>query len=193
MRRLLIWLSVAVVITAATAGLLWWTTATAAQFRVDGPRLEVSGQLTLASTERLGRLLEEHDGLTTLVIGPVSLGGAGDVTALLQKGMLIRAAGLSTIVAPDVALRGDAAYLLFSGVERRLGEGARLVLTGWETPAGPAAALPRDHPAHQERLDYVTRMLGSTDAYWVALEEGGGEGRELSTDAALALGILTAG
>jgi hypothetical protein len=195
MRRALTWLAVIVLLIGATGGLLWWTTATAAQFRVDGPRLEVTGQLTLASTERLDRLLEEHDGLRTVVIGPITVGGTGDgnVTSLLQKGMLIRAAGLSTVVAPDVTLSGDAAYLVFAGVERRLGEGARLVVTGWDTPAGPAAALPQDHPAHQERLDYVTRMLGSADAYWFALEAGGAEGHVLSRDEALALGILTDG
>ncbi|MFW5881881.1 MAG: hypothetical protein ACOCTP_05110, partial [Roseicyclus sp.] len=160
---------------------------------VEGTRLEVSGQLTLASTERLDRLLEEHEGLRTLVIGPISVAGADDVTSLLQKGMLIRGAGLSTLVAPGVTLRGDAAYLAFAGVERRLGEDARLVLTGWDTPQGPAAELPRDHPAHQERLDYVTRMLGAADAYWFALETGGTEGHALSRAEALSLGILTEG
>jgi hypothetical protein len=194
MRRVVIWLAVAVLVGGATAGLLWWTTATAAQFRVEGPRLEVSGQLTLASTERLDRLLEEHGDLTTVVIGPITLAGSGDgdVTALLQKGMLMRAAGLSTLVAPGVTLRGDAVYLVMAGVERRLGEDAQLVVTGWDTPVGPAAALPQDHPAHQERLDYVTRMLGSDAAYWAMLDEGGAEGRALSRDEAVALGILTA-
>jgi hypothetical protein len=193
MRRVVVWLAAAVLLAGATGGLLWWTTATAAQFRVEGPRLEVTGQLTLASTERLDRLLEEHDGLTTLVIGPISVSGAGDVTSLLQKGMLIRAAGLSTVVAPDVTLSGDAAYLVFAGVERRLGEGARVVLTGWDTLEGPASALPEDHPAHQERLDYVTRMLGSAEAYWFALENGGATGHVLSTDEAQGLSILTEG
>jgi hypothetical protein len=192
MRRLITWLGGALVLIGATAGLLWWTTATAAQFRVEGPRLEVSGQLTLASTERLDRLLDEHGDLTTLVIGPITVGGDGDVTSLLQKGMLIRGAGLSTVVAPEVTLRGDAVYLVYAGLERRLGEGARLSLTGWDTPQGPAAMLPEDHPAHQERLDYVTRMLGSDAAYWFALRNGGAEGHVLSPDEALSLGILTA-
>lgn len=190
MRRILIWLGVALAVTGATGGLLWWTTATAAQFRVEGPRLDVSGQLTLASTERLSRLLEEHAALTTVVIGPVTVGGDGSVTSVLQKGGLIRAAGLSTRVAPDVTLRGDAVYLAMAGVERHLGAGAGLVLTDWETPLGPAAELPRDHPAHMERLDYVTRMLGSDDAYWRALEAGP-EGDALSPGEAQALGILT--
>jgi hypothetical protein len=63
MRLLIIWMGAAVVVVAATAGLLWWSTESSAQFRVDGGALSVSGQLTLASTERLDRLLEENDGL----------------------------------------------------------------------------------------------------------------------------------
>jgi hypothetical protein len=39
---------------------LWFSTASSAQFRVEGDALSVSGQLTLASTERLDRLLEEN-------------------------------------------------------------------------------------------------------------------------------------
>lgn len=189
MRRVLLWLVVVVIVVAATAGLLWWTTASAAQFRVEGERLEVSGQLTLASTERLDRLLEEHGQLTTLVIGPVL--AEGDVTALLQKGLLVRGAGLNTEVAEGTDLRGDAVYLFMAGVERRLGAGARLVLTGWQTPAGPAADLPLDHPAHQERVDYVTRMLGSPDVYWLALEAGREGARALGAAEAAGLGLAT--
>jgi hypothetical protein len=38
MRLLIIWMAAAVVVTAATAGLLWFSTASSAQFRVDGGR-----------------------------------------------------------------------------------------------------------------------------------------------------------
>lgn len=170
MRLLLIWLGAALVVIAATTGLLWFSTASAAQFRVDGERLFVSGQLTLASTERLDRLLEEHEGLSTLVLGDI--GAESDATSLLQKGLLIRQAGLGTEVAPGVTLSGDAVYLFLAGTSRRLSEGAALRVTDWQTRVGPASALPRDHPAHQERLDHVTRMLGSGAFYWYMLESG---------------------
>jgi hypothetical protein len=132
----------------------------------------VSGQLTLASTERLDRLLEENDGLTTLVLGEIA--AESDATALLQKGLVVRGAGLSTEVAGGVALRGDPVYLFLAGVDRRLGGARTLVVTDWQTRVGPASLLPRDHPAHQERLDYVRRMLGAEDFYWYTLEAGEG-------------------
>jgi hypothetical protein len=190
MRGLLIWLGAAVVVIGATAGLLWWTTATAAQFQVEGDRLTVSGQLTLASTERLDRLLEEHEGLATLVLGDIAV--ESDATSLLQKGAVVRGAGLGTEVADGVTLTGDAVYLFLAGTERRLGDGAGLVATDWQSRVGPASLLPREHPAHEERRDYMRRMLGSEDFYWYMLEAGEGSGRPVTEAELAAFGILTA-
>jgi hypothetical protein len=189
MRLLIIWMAAAVVVVAGTAGLLWFSTASSAQFRVDGDALHVSGQLTLASTERLDRLLEEHRGLTTLRLGEIL--AESDATSLLQKGLLIRGAGLSTEVADGVTLTGDAVYLFLAGTQRRLGAGAALVATDWQSRVGPASLLPREHPAHQERLDYVQRMLGSGDFYWYTLEAGAGAA--MSRADMVALGVLTQG
>ncbi len=189
MRRAAIWLGVAVAVVGATAGLMWWTMASAARFEVDGDRLTVSGQLTLASTERLDRLLEEHGDLSTLILGDVSV--ADDVTTLLQKGTLIRSTGLSTEVAPGVTLTGDAVYLFLGGITRTLGTDARLAVEGWRTPAGEAAMLPRDHPAHTERLDYVRRMLGTEDFYWFTLEAPGEMPHFMSRSEMGGLGVVT--
>jgi hypothetical protein len=186
-RGLFIWLGAALVVIVATSGLLWFTTASAAQFRVEGERLTVSGQLTLASTERLDRLLEENPDVTTLVLGEISV--ESDPTALLQKGLVVRGAGLDTEVDGGVALRGDPVYLFLAGVDRRLGPGATLVVTDWQTRVGPASLLPRDHPAHQERLDYVRRMLGAEDFYWFTLEAGGGA--PMNEADMVALGMLS--
>ena len=187
MRFRFIWLCAAVVVIAATAGLLWLTTASSAQFQVDGERLIVSGQLTLASTDRLDTLLEENPGLTTLVLGDIS--GESDATSLLQKGLVVRGAGLSTEIAAGVTLAGDAVYLLLSGVERKLGEDAEVAVSDWQTRVGPASLLPRDHPAHQERRDYVQRRLGSDAFYWYMLEGTGDPVRVTDLEA---LGVLTA-
>jgi hypothetical protein len=189
MRRAAVILSSLLGLVALTGALLWFSTATAARFEVDGDRLTVSGQLTLASTERLNVILEENGDLSTLVLGEIVPGG--DVTSLLQKGQLIRAAGLSTEVGPGVTVTGDAVYLFLAGITRQIGADGRLAVTGWDTDAGPAVALPRDHPAHSERLDYVTRMLGSGDFYWYTLEAG--EGASMSEADMVALGVLTAG
>ncbi|MDG4649790.1 hypothetical protein P6F26_15200 [Roseibacterium sp. SDUM158017] len=171
MARSLVWLAAIVVALAATGGLLWFSTVSAARFSVEGDMLHVSGQLTLASTERLNVILEENGDLSTLVLGDIAEGS--DMTALLQKGLLVRQAGLSTEVAPGATLSGDAVYLFLAGITRGIGPGGRVAVTGWDTPAGPAARLPRDHPAHSERRDYVGRMLGSDDFYWFTLEAPG--------------------
>ncbi|MCU4653351.1 hypothetical protein N8I71_10935 [Roseibacterium sp. SDUM158016] len=189
MRRVFILLGGALVIGAATAGLLWLTTATSARFETDGDRLLVSGQLTLASTERLDRLLEENGDLSTLVLGDIAPGS--DATALFQKGGLVRAAGLSTEVAPGVTLEGDAVYLFLAGVERRLGGNSGLAVTDWQTRDGPASALPREHPAHAERLDYVRRMLGNEDFYWFALQAGAGGRHEMTAVEQVVMNVVT--
>jgi hypothetical protein len=190
MRRILFWLGAGIVAIVATVALLWLTTATAARFEMDGDRLHVSGHLTLASTERLDRLIEQNGDLAVLVLGEVS--AAGDVTALLQKGSLVRAAGLSTEVAPGVTVGGDGVYLFLAGIDRRLRDGASLALTDWQTTNGPASELPRDHPAHAERLDYVTRMLGAEDFYWFMLEKGATGPHSITPEEARALNVVTA-
>lgn len=170
MRRAALWLGGAVALVALTAGLMWLTTAQSASFRVAGDRITVSGVLTLASTDRLERLLEDTPGLAVLEIGAVRVDGP--VTALLQKGALLRRAGLATEVAAGVTLTGDAVYLFLAGDPRRLGPGAGLAVADWMTPLGPASALPADHPAHEERRAYLRTMLGSEDLYWLALRAG---------------------
>ena len=80
-----------------------------------------------------------------------------------------------------------------TGYEDTFGVDETIVLTGWQTPQGPAAGLPQDHPAHQERLDYVTRMLGSADAYWVSLDPSRSDGRALGAAEARDLGLITQG
>lgn len=187
MRPVILWTAAVLAVAGATAGLLWFSTASSAQFRVEGEALSVSGQLTLASTERLDRLLEENAGLTTLVLGDIA--ADSDATSLMQKGLLVRGAGLSTELAEGVTLTGDAVYLFLAGTERRLGGGAALVATDWQSRVGPASLLPREHPAHQERLDYVQRMLGSGDFYWYTLEAGAGAA--MSRAEMVALGVLT--
>jgi hypothetical protein len=190
MRRILVWLGAGIVAIGATVALLWLTTATAARFEMDGDRLHVSGHLTLASTERLDRLIEQNGDLAVLVLGEVS--AAGDVTALLQKGSLVRAAGLSTRVASDVTLQGDGVYLFLAGIERRLDDGASLAVTDWQTQDGPASELPREHPAHAERLDYVTRMLGAEDFYWFTLAAGADGAHEMTPEETRVLNVMTA-
>jgi hypothetical protein len=139
-------------------------------------RLSVSGQLTLASTERLDRLLEEFEGLSTLVLGDIA--AESDTTSLMQKGLLVRGAGLSTespMASPCRAMRSTCSSRAWSDASAN---GAALVVSDWQTRVGPASLLPPEHPAHQERLDYVRRMLGSEEFYWTTLEAG--EGAPLS-------------
>jgi hypothetical protein len=183
MGRGVIWALVALAVLGGGGLLVWLTMASSAQFRVDGDRLHLSGRLSLASTERLDTILEENGDLAVLVLGEIEADGGA--TSILQKGRLIRAAGLSTEIAPGTTLSGDAAYLFLAGVTRRIRPGAALAVTGWDTPEGPAADLPHDHPAHTERLDYVERMLGAPDFYRFALEAGRG-GPHVLTPAELA-------
>jgi len=163
MRRLLIWLVGILALAGGTGALLWLLTAGAASFQIEGDRLHVAGTLTLASTERIDTLVEQNPGLTTLVLGEI--GADSDATALLQKGGLIRSLGLSTEVADGVTISGPAVYLFLGGAERRLGDGAQIDVSDWQTNVGPAAALPLNHPAHAERRGYVARMLGAPDFY----------------------------
>jgi hypothetical protein len=191
-RRVALWFGGIVVVSAATAVLLWMATAGAASFRVDGDRLIVSGQLTLMSTERIDTLIEQHPDIAVLVLEDIA--DASDATAMLQKGALIRSLGMNTAVAPGVTLSGDAVYLFLGGVERRLGSGARIVVSDWQTPLGPASALSMDHPAHAERRGYVAGMLGDAAFYdfMIGVAPVGG-GHRLSDAELQDFGLVTDG
>ncbi len=167
MRVLAYLLAVLVAVGGGGYALIQFASADAAAFRVDGPRLHVSGNLTLLSTERIDILIEENPNLTTVVLGEIDR--ASDPVALIQKGGLIRSLGLNTAVGPDVALGGDAVYLFLGGVERRLADGATLVVSDWQSDVGPASALAADHPAHTQRRGHVIAMLGDGAFYDFAI------------------------
>lgn len=192
MRRVYLWLIGVIVVCGATAVLLWMLMAGAASFQIDGNRLHVSGMLTLSSTERIDTLVEANPQLTTVVLGEI--GADSDATALLQKGGLLRALGLETEVAPGVTLSGPSIYLFLGGTSRRLGEGAQIEVSDWQTNVGPASALPVDHPAHSERRGHVTRMLGNAAFYDFMLGAAPvGDGYRLSAAEMAELGVVTGG
>lgn len=192
MRRAVLWLGGVVLVCAATAGLVWMASSGAASFRVDGTRLIVSGTLTLSSTERIDSLIEQNPGITTIVLEDIDRDS--DSTPIVQKGALIRVLGLDTELAPGVTLAGDAVYLFLAGVERRMGEGAELLVSDWQTPVGPASALPADHPAHTERRRYVDAMLGGPGFYGFMINAAPvGEGHRVGPSEVAEYGLVTGG
>ncbi len=179
MHRAAIWIGGLVVLVAATAGLLWLATSGAAQFRVEGERLHISGQLTLASTERIDTLVEQTPGLTTVVLGEIA--PDSDMTAILQKGALIRVLGLNTDIEDGVTLGLPGTYMFLGGVARRLGADQSLSAGDWMTNVGPASALSPEHSAHSERRGYVEQMLGDDAFYWFSLDAAPVDGARVLT------------
>ncbi len=171
---------------AATVGLVAFATLGAASYRVEGARLILEGPVSGASAERFEMLVEQHPGLSTLVLQDVP--GTSDITALVQKGYRIRALGMDTVVAPDATLAGDAVLLFLAGNDRRLGEGAALRVANWSPDA-----LAQDAPAHEERRRYVADMLGDDAFYWFTIEAAGhGESHQMSGAEIADYGLETA-
>ena len=131
-------------------------------------------------------------GLATFVLGDVS--AASDATSLLQKGAVVRGAGLATEVADGVTLDGGDARLPFpcghATAPRRWREAGRDRLAD----AGRACLRPAAGSIRriEERRDYMRRMLGSEDFYWYMLEAGEGTGRPVTEADLAGFGILTA-
>ncbi|WP_375550241.1 hypothetical protein [Rhodophyticola porphyridii] len=184
-RRVLFWGLGLVILGAATAGLLYFATAGATVFRVEGDRMYMSGPMTGASPERFEMLVEQNPGLRTVVLGDMP--GAADITALLQNGYRIRRLGLTTEVAPGARIEGDAVWLVLAGAGRQIGAGAEIVISDWG-----GAALAEDDVAHEERRRYVTDMLGG-DAFYRATLDAGAEGRLLTGEDFSRFGLVTGG
>jgi len=188
MKRAFFWLGGLAAVVLATGGLLWFATAGAAQFRVEGDTLYLSGTLSLAGNERFETLMDENPGLTTLILEDIP--GGADITASLQKGYRIRNFGLRTAIAPGAVVAGHGVYLFLSGVERRMGAGATLLLEDWALQGLRAGDMARDAPAHAERRSYVMDMLGEDTLYWMMVNDAG---RVIGADEAARLGLLTGG
>jgi len=140
-------------------------------FRVDGAELFVEGLLSGASTERIERLLEEHQQLEVVVLGDMP--GADDTVWLTQMGYLIRAAGLDTRAEGQIA--NDAILLFAAGVNRELA-GGDLVLSDAATARDRGWPLDTSDVARVVRRDFLGDMVG-TPALAEAWDTGLPEGR----------------
>ena len=181
LRKLLIWGGGLVVLVAVTGGLLYFATAGATQMRVDGDRLHISGPMNLATVESFEGLIEHNSGITTVVLG--DLPRADQITHVVLLGYRVQGLRLNTEVAPGAEIVGPAVWLFLGGVERRIGEGARLVVSDWG-----GGALAREDAGHEEQRRFVQDMLGDDAFYWATLEPGS---RVLSAREIAEFGLVT--
>ena len=180
-RRLLVWGGGAAALVAATAALLYFATAGATQMRVEGDRLYISGPINLATVEGFEGLAEHNESIATVVLG--DLPEVDEITHAVLLGYRVRGLRLDTEVAPGAEVAGPAVWLFLGGVERRIGAGARLVVSDW---GGGARA--REDAGHEEQRRFVQDMLGGDAFYWATLEPGG---RALSAGEIERFGLVT--
>ncbi|GAA5079423.1 hypothetical protein N0B44_22945 [Roseibacterium beibuensis] len=188
-KRLLFWALGLVVAVGGTAALLVLAMAGATTFRVeDGTRLHVEGKITGASTERVTNLLEQHPGLTEVVLGDII--GTDDANWLLAIGYHFRNAGLTTRAVGT--LDNDAILLWLAGVERRI-DGGTLRVTDAESARELGLPFDRTPVAAAERRRFSTAILGD-EGVALAIEALRAEGglHLLEPDSALIRPLLAA-
>lgn len=181
LRRLLIWGGGLAILVAVTGGLLYFATAGATQMRVEGERLYISGPMNLATVEGFEGLVEHHDGIATVVLG--DLPEVDEITHVVLLGYRVRGLRLNTEIAEGAEVVGPAVWLFLGGVERRIGEGARLLVSDWG-----GGALAREDAAHEEQRRFVQDMLGDDAFYWATLQPGP---RALSAEEIARFGLVT--
>ncbi|AHM04730.1 hypothetical protein roselon_02403 [Roseibacterium elongatum DSM 19469] len=155
-RKLLIWALGLIVAVGGTAALLVFATSGATTFRVeDGTRLHVEGKITGASTERVTNLLEQHPGLSEVVLGDIP--GTDDANWLLAIGYHFRNAGLSTRAVGT--LDNDAILLWLAGTERRI-DGGRFRVSDAAGARDLGLPFDRSDVAVAERRRFALAILG---------------------------------
>lgn len=174
LRRLAIFAGVVLALGAGGAALIRLAESGATEFRVEGDTLIISGPVSGAATERLGRLLEQTPGLERLVLG--DLPGTDDLVWLVGMGHLIRDAGLATVAEGEIV--NDAILLFAAGETRAMGGGA-LVLTSDGMARSLGQPVDRRPSATAERLRYLARMLGDADLAEFMAETRAGRDRHV--------------
>ncbi|MGB0799157.1 MAG: alpha/beta hydrolase [Planktomarina sp.] len=172
--------------------LLWFLASplTAADFRLSGENLVVSGVLGSRTPGRFERIMADNPQITRLVLGYIE--GSEDDQAMSKMLLRVRALGLETYLLADSEIYSGGVDLFVAGKTRRMEAGAIIGVHSWSDGRRDASDFPRTSHEHDMMRGYVAEMLGSEDWYWFTIYAAPADGMHVMTDAEIEeYGLLT--
>lgn len=129
------------------------------KLEIKGNEAFLSGDLGTITFHQIERMIAEHPEVKTLVLTQIS--GSINDQINVHTGRLVRKAGLTTKVLANSEIASGAVDLFCAGKERIVEKGARIGIHSWCCLNDlTAIELPKDHPAHQDQIQYFTIMMG---------------------------------
>lgn len=154
------------------------------KLEIKGNEAFLSGDLGTITFYQIERMVAEHPEVKTLVLTQIS--GSINDQVNVHTGRLVRKAGLTTKVLADSEIASGGVDLFCAGKERIVEKGARIGIHSWCCFNDlTAIELPKDHPAHQDQIQYFTLMMGPENGpafYFKTLEAAEFDGIYWMTD-----------
>lgn len=141
---------------------------TAVTFRSEGDRLIVTGAIDGTTLERFREARKAHPDATVLVLQNIP--GSIDDDANLVFSRAVHDAGMTTLVPANGMVASGGTDLFVAGKERILEEGACVGVHSWGDGVEEGDKASRDHPLHQQYLDFYDALQIPQEFYWFTLE-----------------------
>ena len=160
------------------------------EFRVDGPRLYLSGEINSKTLEQFNAVHAAHPGLTTLVL--LDVPGSLDDDTMIALGYRVRELGLNTHLTANSEIHSGGVDLFLAGVRRSAEPGATLGVHAWSDGRREATDYPPSAPEHELNRRYIEVMLGDDAFYWFTLRAAPASDIHIMTPAEIQrYGLLT--
>ena len=183
-RRTLLMTSLMLVIALGLAAcervsVLAMNTVETSQFRVDGPRLYLSGAINSKTLDQFNAIYAAHPGITTLV--ELEVPGSVDDDTMIALGYRVRDLGLDTHLTAQSEVHSGGVDLFLAGVNRTIEPGAVIGVHSWSDGTREAKDVPRSAPEHEMNRRYIEVMLGKDEFYWFTIYAAPADGIHIMT------------
>jgi len=154
------------------------------QIEIKGNEAYLSGDLGTVTYSQVKGLIENHPTVKTIVMTHIS--GSVNDAVNMHTGRLLRENGFTTKLLSDSDIASGGVDLFCAGKKRIVEKGAKIGVHSWCcTNDLTAIEIPKEHPAHQNQVEYFTMVLGSEKGpsfYFYTLQASPFDGIHYMTD-----------
>ena len=136
--------------------------------KVQGKYFVANGVIDSRTPGRVAKAIGDRPDIRILVLNNVP--GSADDAANLQASLLIRKAGLTTIVPAKGLISSGGTDMFLAGKQRIIEKGACVGVLSWAAGNKQGADFPDSSSAHDGYLDYYRAVGIPSDFYWFTLD-----------------------
>ncbi|WP_299843199.1 alpha/beta hydrolase [uncultured Roseovarius sp.] len=140
---------------------------TTSEFRVDGERLYLSGEINSKTLEQFKAVIAANPRIKTLV--ELDVPGSVDDDTMIALAYRVRELGLNTHLTANSVIQSGGVDLFLAGIRRTMEPGARIGVHSWSDGSRDAWEYRRDDSVHEQNRRYIENMLGDDAFYWFTI------------------------